>query len=134
MIIILGVVLYYTDGIVTYTPTGGDNVSVINSSMVQSFQELNTLSNETATHLQSITNPTSSLLDKVGAFFGSGFDSLKIVASSFNIINEMIGTAADQLGAGGTFIRTVRIMLPIGILIVIFIAIVLHALIKSDRI
>jgi hypothetical protein len=134
VIITLGVVLFYTDGIVVYSPVATSNISILNSSMNQRFNDLNVLSNTTATHLQSITNPTSSLLDKVGAFFGSGYDSLKLVAGSFGILNDMVSTSADQLGAGGSFIRTVRVMLPIAILIIIFVGIVLQALIKSDRI
>lgn len=132
-IIVLGVVLFYTDGILVYSPVSSNNLSVLNSSMNQRFNELNELSNKTASNLQSITNPESSLVDKVGAFFSSGYDSLKLVTGSFNVLDDMVGSSADQLGVGGSYIRTVRVMLPVAILIIIFIGIVLQALIKSDR-
>lgn len=132
-LIVLGIVLFYTDGIMIYSPASSSNISILNSSMTQRFSEINELSNHTATKLQSIANPESSIIDKIGAFFSSGYDSLKLVAGSFNILDSMVGTSADQLGVGGSYIRTVRVMLPVAILIIIFIGIVLQALIKSDR-
>jgi hypothetical protein len=134
VIITLGITLYFTDGIITYSPTGSDNVSVINASMNQRFNELSGNTTEMKNNMETLTSTDSSILDRLGAFFASGYDSLKLGAKSFNILNSMVDTSTDQLSTGGSFIKTIKNMLPVAILIVLFIAIVLNALIKTERI
>lgn len=133
-LIVIGIMLFYSDGVITYAPTDNNNISLLNTSMYNRFTELQNTSESASTNLQTITNPESSLLDKIGAYFGSGYDTLKLVAGSFGTLDSMVSTSADQLGSTGSYVRTVRIMFTVALLIAIFVGIVLHALIKTDRI
>jgi hypothetical protein len=132
VIVVLGVVLFYTDGILMYSPTGSNNVSVLNSSMSQQFIKINNITNNTKVKLETLANPKSDFFDKVNAFFGAGLDALKVATGTFDVLNDMISTSADQLGVGGSFIRIIRIWIPVILIIIIFIAVFLRAVLKWE--
>lgn len=92
----------------------------INKTTIQAQNIQNKLSNSTA---------DTSIADRLGAFFGSGYDALVLSTSSLNIFGELINDASDKLHLPAYI--TVSIVAIIVILI--FVSIVLAVLLKVQQ-
>lgn len=97
------------------------------------YNQLNELQNFT----EDIKNETEAAssdsgdVDVLGVFFGGGYKALKLSAQSVNIFFTMVNSGITSLGLGSfsDLLRTAIITL---VLVVIFFAIIMKALVKTD--
>lgn len=128
-LIVTGMVLFLVGGAEEYGATDYNDSSL--NRLENSFEEVLNLTNETQKELQDVKEKEDSN-DLLGVFFSGGYKGAKVVTSSYDTLNEMNDVAMDELGLGA-FGETLKLAVGAIILIVIFIMILMHFLIKSDR-
>lgn len=128
-LIVTGLVLYFAGGVNQYSPSGYNNSSL--NELRESFDEIATMANETKTKMDSV-QADDNILDRIGVMFTGGYTAAKTIGKSYDTLNTMTDTAVDELPLG-EYGSTIKIMLGVAIVVVIFIMILLHFLIKSDR-
>ena len=126
---------FLTDGITQYgTPTNlpssfNNSYSIIN-------QQLNNI-NETTTGLKdqlTSISAQSGVLDYLGFFFNAGYKALTgagQITSSVFVITDTSLDSAGGFGASGFLIKQ---LIYGAVIILFFVGIIMHAIIKSDRI
>lgn len=129
-LIVTGMILFLSGGTTTYPSTTGYN----NSSLVElqsSFDDISVMANETKSKMGSV-QADDDIFDRIGVMFTGGYTAAKTVGASYDTLNKMSDVAVDELplGSYGSYLKS---MLGVIILVIIFVAILLHFLIKSDR-
>jgi len=127
----VGFLIFSTTGLVVYTPSNYSNSTM--SSFQESFSKLNQTITEADTKLVKSETKTG-ILDVVGDFLGQAISVFKITHASVNVYSDMVdtGTTATStlLGQYGSFIKSVIT----AIIFVIFIAIGMNIITKSDQV
>ena len=132
IIIFLSFFLFLNDGALQYSTTlpSGYNHSFL--AVQSTLSDINQTTSEIQTQLSSIT-AQSGLLDYLGFFFNAGYKALtsaiKLVSSFFTFTDESL----TVMGGAGAFGSTLKVALYSSLIVLFFIGIILHAIIKSDR-
>lgn len=134
MISLVIFLMFIIGGIMPLLASINDKYSPIgyNQTSLDAYNKLNDIQSNTedikdkATTLQS----KSGVLDILGGFFESAYDTLKIAANSFGIFNIMANQAAKDSGLGDSNIFVTGLILIA--IIVIFIGIILSSVIKRE--
>jgi hypothetical protein len=139
--VLLGVVVYVSlfqflnDGIVQYgvqstLPSGfNDSYTIIQGELDQINQTTTTISNQ----LTSIT-AQSGVLDYLGFFFNSGYQALIGAGSITRSVFVITDTSLESAGGFGQSGALIKQFIYAAVMIIIFIGIIMHAVIKTDRI
>ena len=131
--IVSGLLIFVADGATKYGKTDFDNSSMVK--VVATYNEINKTSTAVKDSLLTVTTSQASIVDKVGAFFEGGYNGAKLLLQSFGSIftvgDAVIGDASPLLGSYGNLLKG---FLATIVIIIIAIGIVMHFLIKSDRI
>lgn len=128
-LVVTGMVLFLAGGVSTYNPTGYNDSSF--NKITDSFSEINEITNETKDKIDEVKSDDN-ILDRIGVFFSGGYSAVKVVAKSYDTLGDMTDVAVDELPLGA-YGSTIKLAVGVIILIVIFVMILLHFLIKSDR-
>ena len=129
-LIVTGLMLFMAEGVNKYSPSGYDNSSM--NKITQSLVEITNTTEETQKEIDKISGD-GNIFDRIGAFFSSGYTAGKTVTDSYKTLDKMTDVAIDETVGVGSYGKTLKQTLPVIMLIIIFIGIILHFLIKSDR-
>lgn len=127
-------VVFISDGITNYSYTGDYS----NTSLMKIEETYQTMSNNSNISVQAMQNiltcsGLSCAVDFVGYFFNSGYQALKNIVTSAELTYIIVGVATDETLGGTSFGGNIKGMLIFSVLVIIFVGIILHAVIKSDR-
>jgi hypothetical protein len=127
----VGFLIFSTTGLVVYTPPDYSNSTM--SSFQESFSKLNATITEADTKLGESETKTG-ILDVVGDFLGQAISVFKITRASVNVYGDMVDTGitatSPLLGQYGSFIKSILM----AIIFVVFIAIGMNIITKSDQV
>lgn len=126
---------FLTDGINQYgtpnnLPTNFNNsYSIINN-------QLNNINETTASLKNQMTSITaqSGVLDYLGFFFNAGYKALTSAGEITESIFVITDTSLDNAGGFGSSGEKIKLLIYGIIIILFFVGIIMHAIIKSDRI
>lgn len=95
------------------------------------LQELSVQTEELQNETEKITTP-SGIVDKLGAFFGSGYNALMVTKNSLAIYDDMRDDAFEQaqLGGVGDILKTALISV---LIILFFVGIIVAILVKAGK-
>jgi len=130
-LMLTGIMSFMSEGVNKYSPTGYNGSRLNNIS--EKFEAIHNISERTKSKLENATADDSNIFEKFSAFVSGGWSALLITGESFDTLNEMADLSIDEVGVLGNFGTTLKIIVPIIILIIIFIGILAHFLLKSDR-
>lgn len=128
-------VVFISDGITNYNYTGDYS----NTSFIKIQNTYDRISNNTNSSIQKIqdittcSNPLTCAVDFVGYFFNSGYQALKNIVSSAELSYLIVDVATEEIVGGTSFGSNIKGMMIFTLLIIIFVGIILHAVVKSDR-
>lgn len=128
-LIAAGIAAFMSSGSSTYTP--GD----YNSSEIESFQkmeELNVHLNNTRSGLSEV-GTESGVTDILGSFFTNAYQTALTLTKSFDLADTMVSEGVEQVPLENNYGRAVKIALSSLLIIVVFIAIFLAFITKSNR-
>lgn len=130
----LTIVLFLADGINTYNPS---NIpSNYNSSFYKissGISNISQTSKDTETKINSLSGNNNAIADFIGWFFGNGYQAIKTFITSVEITSTIADESIDNT-LGSTSLGQ-HWKAAIGTIItVIILALILHFVIKSDRI
>jgi hypothetical protein len=128
-LIVTGMVLYLGGGATTYSSNNYNDTSF--NKITDSFDEIENLTSETKDKMDEV-KADDNILDRIGVFFSGGYTAVKVVGKSYDTLGDMSDVAVDELPLGA-YGSTIKLAIGVIVLIVIFIMIILHFLIKSDR-
>lgn len=102
------------------------------NSSIQAYNQLNEISVQ-AEEIKDATDikEKPGILDIIGGYFSDGYQALLLTKKSFNTFDEMSNQAIEDANLGATG-KYLRIMISTIILIMIFVAVILSALLKKD--
>lgn len=135
IILFIGLFTFLTDGVIQYG-VESNLPSEYNQSFIVIKGELDNINKTTSGIKAQLSDITaqSGILDYLGFFFNAGYKALtgagQITKSLFIITDESIEVTGG-LGETGGFLKTGIYM---SIIIIFFVGILMHAVIKSDRI
>ena len=77
----------------------------------------------------------SGVLDKIGAFFSSGYDAVLLVTNSFNLFDDVSNQATKELNKAGLgeISWYIKATLSAIVIILIFVGIVVAIIVKKER-
>jgi len=128
-LVVSGMVLYIGGGATTYANNNYNDTGF--NRITESFNDIENTTSEVKDKMDEV-KADDNILDRIGVFFSGGYTAVKIVGKSYNTLGDMTDVAVDELPLG-TYGSTIKLAVGVIILIVIFIMILLHFLIKSDR-
>lgn len=135
IVVIFGFVFLIAEGVTKYHPS--TIPSDYNETFVSITDNLASMINITGNSSNQAagvgSSSESALSDFIGFFFGQGYKAIKILMSGVDILNVFVETGVDNtLGSNpmGEIVKTALLT----IIVVIILALLLHFVIKSDRI
>jgi len=141
--ILIGVVLvgvisstflfFITQGITIYNPssvptTYANSFSNISASM----STMNNYANETEQDINQFNGNTNAVTDFIGFFFGNGFKAVKTFIQGMKLTNVIVEEGVKNT-IGGTEVGQTWKLAILTIITISLIAIILHFVIKSER-
>lgn len=120
--------VFYTGGVDTYTPTD------FNASQLTTFKnamgEINATVNKTGDALLKLQS--NNIVDLVGGFFASAYQAARTTVAGVSTMFGITTAGIDALPLGSLASPLITSLVTL-ILIVFFVAILLHIVTKSDR-
>lgn len=131
-LLISGMAIFLTGAADTY---GGDTDDINDNFTAVFVNESRSTTSKLETARGDLTSvqEDKTLLDRLGSFFRSGYDSAKALINSVDSLTRLINKSVQQIPFLGAFGTTLATSLSIMVLIII-VGIFLHFLIKSERI
>jgi len=132
IVIFSGMFIFIADGSDKYgvvLPDGYTNSMV---AIKATLSQINTTTNQVQTDL-TIIEGQSGVLDFLGFFFSGGYDALKTTAKLVGVSFIFVDEGINGIGGGGEFGSLLKTGLYASIIVLLFIGIMMHAIIKSDR-
>ena len=131
--VVSGIMIFVADGVLQYGKTDLNDTSL--TKLKGTYGTINQTVDSMAKNISVIGSSEAGIIDKLGAFFGSGYNAVKTVTNSFTsfftVTEVAIGEGSFLLGGySGLLIGFITTI----IIVVFVIAIIMHFLIKSDRI
>jgi hypothetical protein len=134
IVMLFGFLFFITEGVTQYNP------SQIPTDYNTTFYDLRTdlasleeNANETDTGLNAISGDSNFVADFIGFFFGQGYKAIKTFVTGLNLLNAVKDEVIDNtLGSSdlGSILKSQIIV----IILIIVVSLLLHFIIKSDRI
>lgn len=130
--VVSAVFLFMSDGITQYNPTVPSDYNDTFTTIMGVIDNINETASQTRDQLTSI-NSQSGLTDYLGFFFSATYNTLKLIVkvplSMFTFVDE--GLTELPMGSYSSLLKS---YLYVAIIIFVFVGIIMHAIIKSDRI
>ena len=130
-LILTSMMLFMSEGVNKYSPEGYNDTAM--TRITESFKNISDTAEETQEKIDQVSGDDKNIFDRIGAFFSGGYVAGKTVADSYSTLDTMTDVAIDETVGVGGFGATLKSTIPVIMLIIIFIGIILHFLIKSDR-
>lgn len=132
-LIVSGFIIFLADGATQYGRTDADMTGL--NTLKDQFNDVNKTAYDVKDKIERVTQSDASVFDKIGYFFQSGYDALKLLfksfTTSFKIVDVSISESSSLLGS---YAGILKVMIGALLIVVIFIMIVLRILIKSEQV
>ena len=130
--VISGIFLFMNDGINQYNPTVPDQYNATFVRIQSVIGDINKTASDTRDSLTSLSTQ-SGITDYLGFFFNSAYNTVKLVVKIPLGMMTFVDEGINNIPMGG-YDSLLKTYLYVAIIVFVFIGILMHAIIKSDRI
>ena len=134
IVMLFGFLFFIAEGVTQYNPS---QIPIDYNTTFYDLQtdlaSLSDIANETNDKVGSIDGDSNAFTDFIGFFFGQGYKAVKTFVTGFKLLDNMTDELIDNT-LGGSLLGSILKNQLLVIIVIVMVSLLLHFIIKSDRI